>query len=117
MKKIVVIDPNKVLTKDLVILLKTFEEFDTYYPTIYVNSFFEDIMEHVFDIVFINISNQYFDGFYIGREIIKKNSNVKVIYISDSKNFAAEAFEEGATDYLIYPVTRERLVMTIKRVI
>lgn len=117
MKKVLVIDPNKSLTQDLVSLLKTFKGFSTYYPTIYVNSLFEDIKKIMSDIVFINIENQYFDGFCIAKEIKKNNPNVKVIYLSNSENFATEAFEENATDYLVYPVTRERLEKTLKRAI
>ena len=116
MKKILVIDPNKSLTQELVLLLKTFEDFDIYYPTIYVNSLLKDIKKFASDIVFINITNQYFDGFFIGRELMKNNPDVKVVYLSDSKEFATNAFEENATDYLVYPVTRERLERTLKRV-
>lgn len=66
--------------------------------------------------MFIDIGYNYLDGFYIGREIRKANPEVKVVYISDSERFAAEAFEENASDYLVCPVTRERLEVTMSRI-
>ena len=116
MKKILVVSQNEALEEGVVPLLKSFDDFDIQHLIFLPNSTFERIFEDPPDIVFIAIGYKDLDGFYIGREIRKINPDVKVVYISDSEGFAAEAFEENASDYLVCPVTKERLEVTMSRI-
>lgn len=115
MKKVLVIDSNKDLSADFVLQLKFFNFLDIQYSVFFDNSSIENIFIKPPDIVFISIGSKSTDGFYIGKKIRKKNSNIKVVYISDSKNYATEAFEAGAMDYLLCPVSKERLEITLLR--
>jgi two-component SAPR family response regulator len=115
LKKVLVIDSNKALAAGLVLQLKSFDFIDIKCSISFENSYFEKFFINPPDIVFIRIGNKSTDGFHIGKEIRKKNSDIKVVYISDSKSFAAEAFEEDAMDYLIWPISKERLELTLLR--
>jgi two-component SAPR family response regulator len=115
LKKVLVIDSNKALAADLVLQLKAFDFRDIQYSVFFENSCIENIFINPPDIVFIRIGSKSTDGFYIGKKIRKENANIKVVYISDSKNYATEAFEAGAMDYLLCPISKERLEITLLR--
>lgn len=116
MIKILVVSQNEVVGAGVVSLLRAIDNFEIQYLSFQPNSFFAHIFEDPPDIVFIELGYKDLDGFYVGREICKIKPDVKVVYISDSERFAAEAFEENATDYLVCPITKERLEVTISRI-
>lgn len=46
---------------------------------------------------------------------LKKPQN-RLIFVSDTKDFAADAFAVGASDYLVRPLTLERFIDAVKKV-
>lgn len=51
-----------------------------------------------------------------GLDVAKKIAGVcRIVFITAYDQYAVEAFERDAVDYLVKPVTKERLIQTIKR--
>jgi DNA-binding LytR/AlgR family response regulator len=51
-----------------------------------------------------------------GMEVARKIAGAcRVVFVTAYDEYAVEAFEKGALDYLLKPVTRERLEKTVKR--
>ena len=71
-------------------------------------------LEEDIDVVFIEPSLPGFDGFSFIKNI---PSNIKVVVISNVKEYAVEAFEIEALDFLVKPVVQNRLVKTISRIL
>src|SRR3546814_5510550 len=57
------------------------------------------------------------DGMEVARAVGKSNFNPAVIFVTAFEGFAVEAFDRAATDYLLKPVSFERLVRAIDRVL
>src|SRR3546814_14729150 len=57
------------------------------------------------------------DGMEVARAVGKSNFNPAVIFVTAFEGFAVEAFDLAATDYLLKPVSFERLVRAIDRVL
>ena len=51
-----------------------------------------------------------------GLEVAKSAAGTQVIFTTAYNEYAIEAFERGAVDYLLKPINRERLVLSIQRV-
>lgn len=67
---------------------------------------------HVPDIAFLDIKMPGLSGMEVAKKIVQ---NCWVVFITAYEQYAVEAFEREAVDYLLKPVTRERLEKTVGR--
>lgn len=74
------------------------------------------ILEEKPDVVFLKIDIAKFSGLEIAEIAKDKLPNIQIIFTSVYSQFAIQAFELDATDYLIKPIGKERLLKTINRV-
>ena len=66
------------------------------------------------DLVFIDVEMPEIDGFGVIAELDVKHAPV-VIFVTAFENYAVQAFEVGAIDYLHKPVTRQRFAAAVTR--
>ena len=64
------------------------------------------------EIVFLDIRMPGLTGMEVARKIA---GACRVVFVTAYDEYAVEAFEKGAVDYLLKPVSRERLEKTVKR--
>ncbi|WP_282940454.1 response regulator [Paenibacillus sp. RC67] len=67
------------------------------------------------DAVFLDIHMPGLNGLRATERIHTISPNTKIVYVTAYDEHAVEAFELGATDYLVKPLRRERLGQTIER--
>lgn len=67
------------------------------------------------DAVFLDIHMPGLNGLKATEKIHSVSPNTKIIYVTAYKEYAIEAFELDAIDYLMKPLRRERLSRTIQR--
>lgn len=68
------------------------------------------------DLVFLDIQMPGKDGFDVHREALCLPNPPLFIFVTAYDNYAVRAFEENAVDYLLKPVTVERLQISMERV-
>lgn len=61
------------------------------------------------DIVFLDINMPELDGMSLGKILMKLNPELKIVFITAYKDFAAEAFEIKAFDYILKPYSEKRI--------
>ena len=67
----------------------------------------EIIDEKQISLAFIKITS--LKDIELAKKIIKKNPVVNIIFISDTKDFAYNAFEIYASGYIVKPITEEKI--------
>ncbi len=68
------------------------------------------------DIVLLDISMPEIDGMAVARALARSaQSRIAVIFVTAFDSFAIEAFDLAAVDYLLKPVSPERLMIAIER--
>lgn len=67
------------------------------------------------DVVFLDIQLQDMDGFEIAAQLIKLKKAPKIVFVTAFNEYAIEAFEYSAIDYLQKPVKDDRFAKTIER--
>src|SRR3546814_5187265 len=67
------------------------------------------------DLLLLDIAMPRLDGMEVARAVGKSNFNPAVIFVTAFEGFAVEAFDLAAMDYLLKPVSFERLVRAIDR--
>lgn len=70
------------------------------------------IAEHAPDIAFLDIRMPGATGLQVAEKLTR---NTKVVFVTAYDQYALDAFERDAVDYLLKPVTDERLVRTIEK--
>ncbi|MFC5401384.1 response regulator [Cohnella soli] len=67
------------------------------------------------ELAFVDISMPGKDGMSFASGLERAGSKMQVVFVTSHKHFALEAFELSALDYLVKPVTQERLERTVHR--
>lgn len=73
------------------------------------------LTEHPLDAVFLDIEMTEVDGLQLSQRILDLNENIDIIFVTAFNQYAVEAFELQAIDYIMKPLTEERLRKTAKR--
>ncbi len=69
------------------------------------------------DVVFSDISMPGLDGMELARVIARFARRPQVVFVTAHEEHAVDAFAVQATDYLLKPVSRERLARAVDRVV
>jgi len=70
-----------------------------------------------FDIVFMDIMLPGLNGMEAAMELRKRSSRTVLIFVTTMVQFAIKSYEVDALDYIVKPVTYERLTMKLKKAI
>ncbi|WP_062197351.1 response regulator [Massilibacterium senegalense] len=76
----------------------------------------EQILKADVDVLFLDIHQPGINGLELAEQIIEYKPEVAVIFVTGYDEYAVQAFELNALDYLVKPVNRNRLEKTIKRI-
>lgn len=74
------------------------------------------IKENRVDIAFIDIKMPEESGIDLARRIVSEFDKIDIVFLTSHKEYALEAFDVHAVDYIVKPVSKERLEHTIKRI-
>jgi DNA-binding LytR/AlgR family response regulator len=72
--------------------------------------------EH-YDVVLLDIAMPGLDGLEFARVLNRFSQPPAIVFVTAHEEHALEAFDAGGTGYLLKPVTLERLVSTLQRVV
>ncbi len=76
----------------------------------------EAIGEHKPDVAFLDIRMPGLTGLEVAAAMAEVSPATQIVFVTAYDQYAIQAFERGAADYLLKPIARERLVATIARV-
>ena len=69
------------------------------------------------DLVLLDITMPELDGLAVARALTKRDEAPAVVFVTAHENFAVEAFDLDAFDYVLKPVTPERLERAVARAV
>ncbi len=75
----------------------------------------EALAEHTPDIAFLDIRMPGLTGLEVASAAVHASPRTQVVFVTAYDQYAIDAFERGAIDYLLKPVQPERLAATIER--
>ena len=79
------------------------------------------VAQHRPDVVFLDIRMPGMTGVDAARQIVQMDVGddgflPEIVFITAYDQYAVEAFEQGATDYVLKPAERDRLKLTVERI-
>jgi DNA-binding LytR/AlgR family response regulator len=75
----------------------------------------EAIAEHTPDVAFLDIRMPGLTGIEVAAALGEVSPRTQVVFVTAYDQYAIDAFEQGAVDYLLKPVARDRLQATVQR--
>ena len=91
--------------------IKLIAEFDNPLDTL---NFLEN---NTTDVIFLDISMPDMNGISLGKIVIKMYPNMKIVFITAYKDYAVDAFEIKAFDYLLKPYSETRIRNLLKSLV
>ncbi len=110
--KTMIVDDEPFVRDDLRYMLRAHKNIDVICEAETVSNAKKKLVENDLDVVFLDIQLRGGTGFDIVPFIDK---SVKIIFITAHDEFAIRAFEVNALDYILKPVTAQRLAESIER--
>jgi two-component system, LytTR family, response regulator len=74
------------------------------------------IEEHVPDLVMLDVQMPGLTGFEVARRLLDANIETQLVFVTAYDQYAIDAFEVNAVDYLLKPVEIDRLETAVDRV-
>lgn len=109
---LLIVDDSRLARKELIDLLKDIPNTNVIAEAVDVNSAIAAINTHKPDLVLLDIHLPDGDGFDV---LENSNFTPQVIFTTAYEQHALRAFEFNALDYLLKPVTHERLAAAIQK--
>ena len=114
---VILIDDEEPALSEMEYLLKN-------YPEICILGKFTDPVEALEqiskrkpDVIFLDIDMPVLGGLAAARKLLKDEHKTDVVFVTAYEQYALEAFQVEAVDYLLKPISKERLNQTIERLL
>ncbi|RDY28558.1 DNA-binding response regulator [Romboutsia weinsteinii] len=73
------------------------------------------IQNNTLDVIFLDINIPMLDGMLLAKTINQFKDKPKIVFITAYKEYAVDAFELDAFDYILKPYSEERIVSTLMK--
>ncbi|AZR74924.1 hypothetical protein BBF96_12475 [Anoxybacter fermentans] len=115
----VIVEDEKPAREELMFLLEQFPEIEIVGTAEHGQQGLEVILEKRPDLVFIDIEMPVMDGLELANKLYKMRDLIQpsIVFTTAYDEFALQAFEVEALDYLLKPISEERLKTTIERLV
>lgn len=111
--RVIVVDDERLSRHELIRILSKFEAFNVVGEAFDVTSAITLIEKSVPDIIFLDIQMPKQSGF----ELIKQvKTEAKIVFVTAFENYAINAFDVNAFDYIVKPVSEERIQKLLDKI-
>ena len=116
MPKCVIAEDEELLRQSLVGLLRqVWPELEIAAECEDGGSALEAMDQHQPDVAFLDIRMPGLTGLEVAHAMAHASPRTQIVFVTAFNQYAIDAFDKGAVDYLLKPVTRERLEATVQR--
>ncbi|THF72620.1 response regulator transcription factor [Cohnella fermenti] len=116
MLRAMIVDDEELAIERLKMILEEADEVDLGYATLDPREAYEYARSNSVEIAFLDISMPEVDGMSLANRLRELDSSIDVVFVTGYDSYAVRAFELDASDYLLKPVSLERMAKTLERV-
>lgn len=77
---------------------------------------YDYVRAHPIQLAFLDISMPEINGMRLSRLLLELDDSINIVFVTGHDNYAVQAFDISALDYLMKPVTGQRLSMTLDKI-
>lgn len=113
--KVILVDDEPIALDVLTILLSTQEDINIVGSYTKPFDALKEINRVRPDVIFLDIEMGELNGLEVAELFIKQLNNVEIVFVTAYSEYAVDAFELNAIDYLLKPIQEKRLNKTLER--
>lgn len=114
--KVMLVDDEPVMHLIMRKMLEKYHELEVAGTFTDARSAADFLEEHTdVELAFVDISMPDGSGLAFAARLEEEGSKLRIVFVTSHKDYAVDAFELSALDYLVKPVTQERLERTVHR--
>ncbi|BBH22519.1 hypothetical protein Back11_38640 [Paenibacillus baekrokdamisoli] len=113
--KVVIIDDEKAMHFIMKRMLAKVAEIEIVGSFQETATAFSYLADHEVDLIFLDIRMPRENGVEFAKRLRGSDRRMKIIFVTSYKEYASDAFEVNAYDYIVKPVEQGRLHRTVQR--
>ncbi|WP_028596593.1 response regulator [Paenibacillus assamensis] len=113
--KVVLVDDEKLALHSLHRLLKDFDEIEIVAMIQDPREMLALAQREAIDVVLLDIEMPEINGMVLADKLMELRPELRIVFVTAYNEYAVQAFEVNALDYLLKPVQRNRLSVTMQR--
>lgn len=114
---VLIVDDNVIVRNYLKNILSNISDLKIIHEASNYHECYEKFMNFNYNVVFLDIDlGEETNGIQLGRELRKLNHDIQIIFSTAYREFAIEAFELDATDYILKPFNEAKILLSINKV-
>ncbi|WP_461671187.1 response regulator, partial [Mycobacterium tuberculosis] len=116
MTSAIIVDDEELAVERLGMLLAESGEIDVRRGFLNPMEAYDYLREHSVDVVFLDIDMPEISGMSLCDRLLELQPEIDVVFVTGYSDYAVQAFELSALDYLTKPVTEQRLAKTLDKI-
>ncbi|MGQ7889785.1 response regulator [Paenibacillus sp. WC2504] len=117
MLRAIIVDDEELPMKLLKKLLSDSGEIEICHTFLNPHQAYEFVKENPIHIAFLDISMPEMDGLQLSNLLLGTDASIDVVFVTAYDDYAVQAFDMSALDYLMKPVSAPRLSKTLDKII
>lgn len=116
MLRAMIVDNEELSVKRLKKLLAECGEIETCHAFLNPVEAYEFVKANPVHVAFVDILMSEMNGIRLTRLLHELDDSLEVVFVTASDDYAIQAFEMGALDYITKPVTAQRMSKTLEKI-
>jgi len=113
--KALIVEDEYLARDELVWLVQTYSQIEVLASVEDGLTAFEFLQQHEVDVVFLDINIPSINGMMLARNQSKQRHPPRIVFVTAYKEYAAEAFDINAFDYILKPFNEQRVIHTLQK--
>lgn len=116
MLRALIVDDEPLAVERLERILSEISEIEVCHTSLNSLDAYEYVKTNPIDIVFLDILMPGMGGMKLSSFLLELNAFIYVVFVTAHEDYAIQAFDLGALDYLLKPVTVKRMSKTLDKI-
>lgn len=116
MLRAIIVDDEELSVKRLKRMLSENTDIEVCHTFLSPTDGYEYVKTNSIQIAFLDISMPEINGMSLSSLLRELDNTIEIVFVTGYDQYAVQAFDMNALDYLLKPVTRERLSKTVERI-
>lgn len=114
--RVAILDDEPLILEQLKFILNQFPEIELVWESSSSLDTLEHLDEITPDIVFSDISMPELNGLEFAERVWKRDSDIKIVFITAYNDYAIDAYRVNTIDYITKPVTTQKIKRTLEKI-
>lgn len=111
----VIVDDEELSVKRLKQILSEYGEIEVCDTFLNPLEAYEFVKEHPVQLAFLDISMPKINGMGLASLLLELDASIHIVFVTGHDNYAVQAFDISALDYIMKPVSAQRISKTLDR--